>query len=257
MTVTDMFGQDHVAQSIQVIKDFEPIALQMHPDGYYVAFSGGKDSIVTLDLVRKAGVRHTVHFQVTTVDPPELLAYIKKHYPEVKWDKPRVSMYRLIPLEGMPPTRRARYCCKELKENGGVGRFVITGIRAEEGTARSKRKLTEPCTNKNLRYLHPMIYWDTVQVWDYIRTNRIPYCILYDQGKKRIGCIGCPNSSDRKEDFERWPRFKNMYLKAFSKMIIANNWIGRKCTWDTPEEVMSWWLEENSKAKDDCGGLFT
>ncbi|MFA7087501.1 MAG: hypothetical protein WC145_12610, partial [Aliarcobacter sp.] len=98
-------------------------------DGYYLAFSGGKDSVVIYDLAVRARVKFDPHYSQTTVDPPEVQQFIKEHYPHVAWDKPRNSMFRLIPLKKMVPTRLIRYCCSELKEIGGAGRTVVTGIR--------------------------------------------------------------------------------------------------------------------------------
>ena len=66
-----LFGRiDKVAQAITRIKLHKP------DDGYYVAFSGGKDSCVILDLVQRAGVKYDAHYNVTTVDPPELVQFI-------------------------------------------------------------------------------------------------------------------------------------------------------------------------------------
>ena len=105
-------------------------------EGYYLAFSGGKDSVVIYDLAVRARVKFDPHYSQTTVDPPEVQQFIKEHYPHVAWDKPRNSMFRLIPLKKMVPTRLIRYCCSELKEIGGAGRTVVTGIRWAESTAR-------------------------------------------------------------------------------------------------------------------------
>jgi len=65
--------------ALERIKQYEP------EEGYYVAFSGGKDSIVVYDLVKRAGVKYDTHFSVTTVDPPEVLQFIRNYYPEVEW----------------------------------------------------------------------------------------------------------------------------------------------------------------------------
>ena len=121
---TTLFGEvDKVAIAIQRIKSFEP------KEGYYVAFSGGKDSCVVLDLVKRAGVKFDAHYNLTTVDPPELVRFIKDNHPEVEINKPPKSMWRLIEENGMPPIRQMRYCCKILKEGGGERRHVITGVR--------------------------------------------------------------------------------------------------------------------------------
>lgn len=105
---------DRVAVAIERIRSFVP------EEGYYVAFSGGKDSIVTLDLVRRAGVKHDVEFNLTTVDPPEVVRFIREHYPDVSISRPKMSMFALIVKKHMPPTRIIRYCCDNLKERGGA-----------------------------------------------------------------------------------------------------------------------------------------
>ena len=111
-----LFGVvDKVKTAIDRIKTFEP------PEGYYVAFSGGKDSCVVLDLVKRAGVKFDAHYNLTTVDPPELVRFVKKEHPEVLINKPEKSMWQLIAEKLLPPTRIMRYCCATLKEcNGGL-----------------------------------------------------------------------------------------------------------------------------------------
>jgi len=109
-----LFGyRDKVAIAIDRIKAHCP------PEGLYVAFSGGKDSIVILDLVRRSGVKHDAHFNFTTVDPPEMLKFIRDNYPDVAWERPKKTMWQLIEKSMMPPTQLIRYCCVELKERGG------------------------------------------------------------------------------------------------------------------------------------------
>lgn len=101
--------------AIQRLKTFEP------PEGYYVAFSGGKDSQCIYHLCQMAGVKFRAVYRVTSVDPPELIYFIREHYPDVIFDVPhdangkRISMWSLIAENKIPPLRMVRYCCAQLK----------------------------------------------------------------------------------------------------------------------------------------------
>lgn len=132
-------GKDLVEMSIDRFRLFEP------PEGYYLAFSGGKDSCVIKALADMAGVKYDAHYRVTSVDPPELVQFIKEYHPDVIMDRPldkdgnQITMWNLIPKKKMPPTRVVRYCCSELKESGGQGRFTVTGVRWAESAKRKNR----------------------------------------------------------------------------------------------------------------------
>lgn len=122
--------------AIQRLKSFEP------PEGYFLAFSGGKDSQCIYHLAKMAGVNFEAHYHVTSVDPPELIYFIREYYPDVIFDVPhdedgkRISMWTLIVEKRMPPTRIARFCCEKLKETNGDGRMVVTGVRWAESARR-------------------------------------------------------------------------------------------------------------------------
>ena len=114
-----LFGtEDKVQRAIERLQAFVP------QEGYYVAFSGGKDSVCIKKLCDLAGVKYDAHYNVTSVDPPELVQFIKRAYPDVIFEKQhkngkQVTMWSLIVEKGMPPTRIVRYCCASLKEPGG------------------------------------------------------------------------------------------------------------------------------------------
>lgn len=249
-----LFGiEDKVALAVERIRHFERQALAMHEDGYFVAFSGGKDSVVLLELVRMSGVKHTAHFHMTTVDPPELLDFIRKNYPQgVEWVRPKLSMFQLIVKKHYLPTRMARFCCDILKEQGGEGRMVLTGVRWSESAKRATRPMVQSCYKGDKRILlHPVIDWSDEDVWEFIRSKKLPYCSLYDEGFKRIGCVGCPMSHNKAAEFKRWPRFEGMFKRAIAKMIPLSKKNER-----TVDEVWSWWMEENKPADNETGSLF-
>ena len=129
---------DKVQIAIDRLRAFEP------PEGYFVAFSGGKDSQCIYHLCEMAGVKFDAHYSVTSVDPPELVRFIKQHYPDVSIDIPHdkdgkpITMWNLIPKKCTPPTRIVRYCCEKLKESGGEGRLTVTGVRWAESANRKK-----------------------------------------------------------------------------------------------------------------------
>lgn len=231
--------------AIEIIQKYAP------PEGYHVAFSGGKDSIVVYDLVKRTKVKHQAYFAMTTVDPPELLKFIRLFYPEVQWLKPKLSMYQLIIKRGLPirsrPGKGGRFCCSELKEYAGKGQLIITGIRHEESKQREKRQIFEYNTNKkdkNKRFLNPIIYWTEKEVWEYIKENHLPYPELYDCGMKRIGCIGCPMAyyKTRQKELNKYPRFKVMYIKAIRKRMEKGFFKDFKDEYD----VFEWWVGNKS-----------
>ena len=245
-----LFGElDKVQIAIARIKEFEP------PEGYYVAFSGGKDSVVILDLVKRSGVKFDAHYHFTGVDPPELYSFIHNEHSEISIDKPRITMWKLIEHKLMPPTRIIRYCCKELKEHGGKDRVVITGVRAAESVLRSKRGVVSHCYKQSNKFtVNPIVDWTDKDVWQYIKENNVKYCHLYDEGFKRLGCIGCPmgNKKQRVQQFLRWPKFEKMYRKAFENAVIARVAKGEiwnaahplKEDWSSGDKMFDWWMQD-------------
>ena len=266
-----LFGEiDKVKISIQRIKDAYEISKSQNKGALYVAFSGGKDSVCVAELCKMAGVPYELHYNTTTVDPFELLHFIRDNYPETIFEKPRYSMWQLIVKKHMPPTRIARFCCQELKEKGGENRICLTGVRRYESVKRSKRKAFETftrnktdkmlfddngefrnalenCTIKAKIVCNPIIDWQDEDVWQFIKENHFPYCKLYDMGYERIGCIGCPMASkpERESQFRDHPYFKKRYLEAFDKMLKEMPNGAR--TWNSAEEVFDWWINEKKQ----------
>ena len=250
-----LFGlKDKIEKSIARLKYYEQDAIDMNPDGYWLAFSGGKDSIVVYDLVKKSGVKHKVYMNLTTVDPPELIKFIRLNYKDVIFLRPPKSMYQLIVHRGAPCTRITRDCCRYLKEYSGSNNIMITGIRWQESNARNKRQLFEACyKNKTKKYLNAIIDWNESEIWQYIHDNNLAYPKLYDDGFKRIGCILCPMATPKEKNLQiaRFPKFKQLYIHAFSKMLQVRIERNRPTEWKTGEEVFNWWIANNNKPEEE------
>jgi phosphoadenosine phosphosulfate reductase len=262
-----LFGvRDTVKIAIDRLRTFEP------PEGYYLAFSGGKDSQCIYHLAKEAGVKFDAHYNVTGIDPPELVYFMRDNYPDVVRDMYKESMWRLIEKKGLP-TRLKRFCCAELKEHGGEGRVCVTGVRWAESNARAKRKpfeITTPnikdkmlfndnetdrrqfenCTVKGKRVVNPIIDWEDADVWEYIHSRGLKYCKLYDEGFTRLGCIGCPMADKgRIKEFDRYPKFKILYKRAIEKFIPRYlercRQKGREPFRTTADEWWHWWIYGN------------
>ena len=178
-------------------------------------------------------------------------------------------MWNLIPRKLMPQTRLVRYCCAELKEGGGKGRWIATGVRWAESQKRKSRgvmealhkskdkRLTlmndndesrmmmENCQLKGTRTINPIIDWTESDVLDYASDEKICMNPLYECGWKRVGCIGCPMAGKhRYAQFKRYPKIKSAYIRAFGRMLDERRKRDLPCEWQTGEDVMHWWMED-------------
>lgn len=178
-------------------------------------------------------------------------------------------MWQLIEHKKIPPTRKIRYCCSSLKEHGGMGRTVITGVRWSESVRRKKnrsllelnaysknrimlnsdnndaRRMFETCQLKGKHILNPIIDFLEEDVWEYLNSRNIVHCQLYDEGFMRIGCIGCPMAGEKGmlREFKRWPKYYAAYMRAFEKMLAAREKSGLKTDmWPNAQAVMDWWI---------------
>jgi len=231
---------DRVQIAIDRLKMFEP------PEGYYLAYSGGKDSDTILALAKMAGVKFDAHYHLTTVDPPELVYHVRRH-PEVIIDRPKMTMWQWIRHKKIPPTRVVRYCCEKLKEQGGSGRVVVTGVRSGESIKRSKRKMNEVCyTDPTKTYLHTIIDWSDTDVWEFLKSNNIPYCKLYKEGYSRLGCVLCPLKSQRErvKDLNRYPRIADAYKRAIIRAYDSRERPSKGIK--SGEDMFNWWISGRS-----------
>lgn len=135
--------QSKIDNSIALLRKTESLALEMSDKGFYLAFSGGKDSQCLYHVANMAGVKFEAHYNLTTLDPPEPVRFIKSHYPDVIIDLPRKTFWQLCLEKGLLPTQRVRFCCAELKETHGAGTCTLVGIRHAESSRRRNRNEVE------------------------------------------------------------------------------------------------------------------
>lgn len=100
---------------------------------------------------------------------------------------------------------------------------------------------------------NPIIEWTNSNIWDYIYSEKIEVNCLYQCGFDRIGCIGCPMAGKKRYfEFAMFPKYKQMYINAFSRMLLARKSKGvRKSkglddVWKTGEDVFAWWMNEDA-----------
>lgn len=269
--------------AIERLKAASDMSLKVYGLPLIVTDSGGKDSSVCKALAERAGIPFEVMHNHTTADAPETVYFVREEFKRLEskgikceisypiYKGKRTSMWTLIPQKLMPPTRIVRYCCAVLKETGGAGRFIATGVRWAESSKRKdtrgiyetlhpkkerqiilnndnddKRRLFENCRIKAKRVCNPIIDWSDRDVWDYIASEKVPVNPLYERGFSRVGCIGCPmaGTAGRQWEFARYPQYRNLYVMAFGRMLEERRRRGKEEVWQTEEDVYHWWMED-------------
>lgn len=244
--------------SIEIIKEFKN---RNEGNKNICAFSGGKDSIVLYDLMKKSGIDFISIYSPPSVDPPEIKYHMDKYYPEVYRqpyartdDGKEITMWYLLAHRALPPTRRMRYCCDVLKERTGeAGDTVYIGVRASESKDRSKRGMVTFYKDKNM--IRPIFDWTDEEIWSYIIKNDLSYNPLYDKGFDRLGCIGCPlNSKSQKKELQMYPKYKEQYIRSFEHMLEYRKSKGMETQWKTGNDVYRWWIGEIKKQEGQIEG---
>ena len=171
--------QKKIDQSIRLLQ-----SVQKRYDGEIeLAYSGGKDSDVILQLAKEAGIRYRAIYKNTTIDPPGTIAHVKEMGVEIL--RPKENFFQLIAKKGFP-NRFSRFCCEVLKEYKILDKTVI-GVRKAESRAR-KERYNEPTecryygTKKeenHVEQIYPILEWTDEDVRDFILDRGLKLAPLY------------------------------------------------------------------------------
>ena len=225
-------------EAIELIQAYEP------PEGYYLGFSGGKDSVVIYDLTKRAGVKFDAHYNISPIDPPEIREFIKANYPDITWDNHAKGFWKHFLTEG-PPLRTARWCCELIKEAGGVGRGKLLGMRRAESTKRKGYKCFQYHSKQHdTSWLLPIVNWTNSDVWQYLTENDLKVCSLYAEGYSRLGCILCPfeNPVTTRLNLTRFPKITQNWRAAFDRYFDKRIERGTPLRWATKDDFWNWWI---------------
>ena len=238
--------KDYVEEAVDFIRG----AIDPRITSSLVRFSGGKDSICVRHLAVLSHIRFDTSYSFTGIDPPEVVAFIKKQYPETRILRPRKNFWHLIQTHN-PPLINARWCCTALKKASSwklPHRHRILGIRSEE----SARRKAYPRIDYNEAHDHfmyyPILNWKEWQVWEFIEEYQLPYPSLYDEGFDRLGCVICPYHSGKNCGSHwryavRWPTYFIAFTKAVEKWYAKRVKQGRVMAHGSAHEFVWAWYQ--------------
>ena len=172
-----------------------------------VSFSGGKDSLVVLDIVSSVTKDFTAIFIDTGLEHPETREYVQKLAKERGFRLLTAhagdAFEESFPTFG-PPAKDFRWCCKVCKlapaseiieEKFPNGTMTVEGNRRLESFARSRLELVgENPFVPGQTIINPIRDWTGLDVWLYIIWRELPYNPLYNEDIERVGCWMCPSS---------------------------------------------------------------
>lgn len=211
-------------------------------DVFYVAFSGGKDSVVALDIVQRALPHDAfkVMFGDTRMEFPDTYKVVEeiKHFCEQNSIQFYTARSKLLPSQTWdcfgPPATSIRWCCSVhktspqinlLREITGKHDFTgmaFTGVRAEESVARSTYdSISEGQKHTGQMSCHTILEWSSAELFNYIYLQKLTLNEAYLKGNARAGCLVCPNSSGRNEYVKRCSYTKN--VDAFVEKIAKTS----------------------------------
>lgn len=232
----------------KIIKEYEKFKDKL--DIFHVAFSGGKDSAVLLDLVKKALPKGSfvVIFGDTGMEFPDTYEAVKvtKEQCEADGTPFYVARSSFEPKKSWelfgPPARVLRWCCSvhkstpqtlKMREIAGKDDYIgmdFVGVRSSESIARSKYDYENYGKKQRGQYSYnPILEWTSAEIWTYIYSNRININTAYKKGNARAGCLLCPMGGGRGDFFRR-----NAYTQEIDQFV---NYIKNSYQSSDPQKV--------------------
>jgi len=168
----------------------------------YVAWTGGKDSTVTLYLWVRfleekgfIGKPGAINLD-TGLKFPEIISF--RDQIAGRWAIDLHVMKPDIDITGYAVAKDKVACCRDLKvkplkqavQEQRV-EVLITGIRKDEHPARGNREEVEEKSDPSYLQANPILHWTEMDIWSYIIQQNLPYCDLYEQGYTSLGCMPC------------------------------------------------------------------
>ena len=205
----------------------------------YIAFSGGKDSVALLDICHRAlPLSVPVVFSDTDMELPDtykVLDEIEARYPEREFITAKAEMSALESWRIFaPPSRAIRWCCsvhkstpalmylKKKLRKSEIKALAFVGVRGDESYSRSfYEDASDGAKNASQLNRMPILDWGAHELWLYIFVNDLIINCAYKKGLNRVGCLMCPESSEKYEWFVNkvYPR----ELKPYGDIIIGTS----------------------------------
>lgn len=169
----------------------------------------------------------------------------------VRWSEShsRAQNSGLVNIIGKPKT------IQKMADKGDVN-FQTTdkgGVVLNNDNDKSRR-FVEMCYRTTSTLINPIVDWTDDDVWHFLRHYGCESNPLYKCGYKRVGCIGCPLGGARsmKREFARYPKYKDMYIRAFDKMLERRKQLGKAVNmgWQNGIDVFKWWVGDDPRQLD-------
>lgn len=216
-----------IERAIKLLRSASKIAGE-HGQPLEIAYSGGKDSDVILQLARMSGVEYRAIYKNTTIDPSGTIKHVRDNGVEVL--QPAMNFQQIIAKKGFP-NRWRRFCCRVLKEYKILD-YAVIGVRRDESRSRADRyQEPEQCRTYEkgvkVRQYFPILDWTMQDVSEFVKEQGIQcHPLYYDEDgnfhpERRLGCMCCPIKSRQKRiiEFKQYPRMLRFYIRGGQKYI--------------------------------------